>query len=172
MPSNKEAFFHACIFNGFIVDANLFLLLAFDTSHKKTDGMDEELVITRRVATHCSDQGGKLILTPHIISEISNMLINRGKRFDFSHDANFIKLTKFLQEAKEHPVEKELILGNAHLSHIGFTDLSILEAAKKENYGVLTIDGELFSRLCDDGRQVMNPKFIAAAKSLQILMAR
>jgi hypothetical protein len=170
MPNDKEAFFHACIFNGLIVDANLFLLLAFETSHKRTNGMDEELIITRRIASCCSERGAKLILTPHIVAEVSNMIINRGKKFNFSGDANFIKLTGFLREAQEHSVEKELILENTHLSYVGFTDLSILEAAKKKNYGVLTVDNELFCRLVDEGRQAVNPRVIANAKTLQVLV--
>lgn len=172
MPTDGSAFLRACLTNGFIVDANLFLLLAFGTSHKRTAGMDEELNITKTIATYCSDNGGKLILTPHIIAEVSNLLINRAKRFDFSGDANFTKMTDFLREATEYPVPKGLILGNAHLAYVGFTDLSILEAAKEEGYGVLTRDGELFCRLIDERCQAVNPKVIAEAKSLQTLIPR
>jgi hypothetical protein len=170
MPSDRNAFFRACITNGFIVDANLFLLLAFETSHKRTEGMDEELKITRAVTRYCSDRGGRLILTPHIISEISNLLISRQKRVSFSGNANFTKMTEFLHAAQEHHVPKGLILGNSHLNYLGFTDLSILEAANKEGYGVLTIDNELFCRLNDDSCQVINPKKIAEHKTLYSLL--
>jgi len=171
MPSDKDEFFRACINNGLIVDANLFLLLAFGTSHKRTDGMDEEMVITKSIATYCSDKGGKLILTPHVIAEVSNMLINRQKGFDFAGNTNFIILTNFLREAFEHPVPKSLILDNKHLAYVGFTDLSILEAAKENNYGVLTVDGGLYTKLCDEGCYVVDPKAIAKAKSLRLLMS-
>ena len=171
MPSDKDAFFRACIAKGLIVDANLFLLLAFGTSHKRTSDMEEELAIVTSITTYCANNGGKLILTPHIIAEVSNMLINRQKKFNFSGDEKFDKMTEFLREAKEHPVSKELILDNAHLRYVGFTDLSILEAAKEEGYGVLTRDGALYEKLLADARHVVNPKVIAEAKVLRALFA-
>lgn len=170
MPSDRSAFFRACIKNGFIVDANLFLLLAFETSHKRTQGMEEELKITREVTRYCSEKGAKLILTPHIIAEISNMLINRQKGFNFSKNENFTKMTDLLYAAQEHHIPKELILRNSQLTYIGFTDLSILEAANKEGYGVLTIDNELFCRLSNDRCQVVSPKVIAETKALYSLL--
>lgn len=170
MTSDPSGFLRACMANGFIVDANLFLLLAFDTTHKYTHGLEEELLITRSVTGYCSEKGAKLILTPHIIAEISNMLINRGKKFNFTGDANFITLTKFLKESLEHPVPKDLILGNSHLAYIGFTDLSIIEAAKEKGFGVLTIDNELFCRLTDEGCYAINPRIIANTKTLQLLI--
>lgn len=170
MPSDGSAFLRACITNGFIVDANLFLLLAFETSHKRTTGMDEELKITRTITSYCSEKGGKLILTPHIIAEISNLLINREKGFNFSGSARFAKMTDFLHAAQEHNVPKDLILGNSHLAYVGFTDLSILEATSKKNYGVLTIDKVLFCKLTDERRQAANPKIIAEAKTLHSLL--
>lgn len=170
MPSDGNAFLRACITNGFIVDANLFLLLAFETSHKRTEGMEEELNIARAITTYCSERGAKLILTPHIIAEISNMLINRRKGLNFSGNTNFIRLTEFLHAAQEHPVPKELILGNSHLTYVGFTDLSILEAAKEKDCGILTIDNELFCRLSDEQCQVLNPKTIADYKLLNSLL--
>ena len=171
MPNDRSAFFRACLINGFIVDANLFLLLAFGTSHKRTDGMEEELNITKTVTGYCSDQGGKLVLTPHIVAEVSNMLINRKKGFNFSGNSNFIKMIEFLRLAQEYQVPKELILDNIHLPYIGFTDLSILEAAKNEGYGVLTVDKELYCRLSAESCQAVNPRIIAEGKALQALIS-
>lgn len=169
MPNDKDEFFHSCIFNGFILDANLFLLLAFGTSHKRTEGLDEEMEITKTIVSFCSERKGKLVLTPHIIAEISNMLINRTKRSNYAKDDRFIKMTEFIRMAKEYQVPKDMILDNIHLSYIGFTDLSILEAAKKERYGVLTGDQELFCRLSNESCQVVNPKIIAEIKSMNKL---
>lgn len=169
MPNDPGAFLRACIRNGFILDTNTFLLLTLGTSHKKTLGYDEELKIVRRIASYCSENKGKLVLTPHIVSEVSNILINRSKRHDFSENQNFTKKVEFIKNATEHQVEKDVILNNTHLNYIGFTDLSILEAAKKEKYGVLTMDGELFCRLCDDSCFAAIPKVIAEAKAMSAM---
>ena len=170
MPSDGSAFLRACITNGFVVDANLFLLLAFETSHKRTQGMDEELNIARAITGYCSDKGGKLILTPHIIAEVSNLLINRQKGFNFSGNAKFANMPEFVHAAKEHYIPKELLLGNTHLAYVGFTDLSILEAACEKGYGVLTVDDQLFCKLIDSQCQAVSPKVIAEAKALYSLL--
>lgn len=171
MPKSVTEFFRASIKNGLIVDANLFLLLAFELDHKRTEDLGGELEVLQAITSYCVDQGGRLILTPHIIAEVSNMLINRGKKFDLSGDSKFARLTRFVALAAEKHISKELILDNKHLAYLGFTDLSIMEAAKEDGFGVLTLDNELYCKLTDEECLVVNPRVIAEAKALRRLLS-
>ena len=55
MPKSVTEFFRASIKNGLIVDANLFLLLAFELDHKRTEDLGGELEVLQAITSYCVD---------------------------------------------------------------------------------------------------------------------
>jgi hypothetical protein len=100
--------------------------------------------------THAS-----IVVTPHILAELSNhtfdkMLYGQPLQEYFSHVLVAIKT------ANEQYTHKDTILANQALLRFGFTDLSILEAAKGLDCAVLTDDDKLHSALLEANCRSMN----------------
>lgn len=92
----------------------------------------------------------RLVTTPHILSELTNL--SRGVP-EPHLSGYFRRLIGVLRRAHEVHVHKDVLLSHARLPRFGFTDLSILEAAKRSKYLVLTDDfaaaGILRAERCD-----------------------
>jgi len=85
----------------------------------------------------------KLVITPHILSEI-NMLSRKVKEPHFS--AYFSKVVEQLQKCREETIELKVILKNGHtrLIQFGFTDIALVELAKREKWAILTDEFDMY----------------------------
>lgn len=86
---------------------------------------------------------GKIIITPHILSEI-NMLSR--KRIKEPHISPlFLKIIEHLGNFNEHSVElKNLLKHVGILVDFGFTDISLVEAALEKKWAILTDERRLY----------------------------
>lgn len=142
---------------GLLIDTNVLLLYfvglydeTYITEFKRTikyTRQDYHLVRDLAAAFH------RLIITPHILSELSNLSLQiKGRRIT----AYFARVVEVLQAAKEIQVPKEPLLADECLPQFGFTDLSIAEAARHEECLVLTDEWALSSTLDAKGCAVIN----------------
>ena len=82
----------------------------------------------------------RVVTTPHILAEVSNLSFQMEEPRLIGY---FRIVVRVLRGLHEQSVPKDLILDSPRLGllpKIGFTDLSILEAAKRSKYLVLTDD--------------------------------
>lgn len=92
----------------------------------------------------------RLVTTPHILSELTNLsrALQEKRALEY-----FRRLVGVLKRTREVYVDKDVLLGHRKLPQFGFTDLSILEAARRSRYLVLTDDfaaaGMLRVEKCD-----------------------
>ncbi len=78
-----------------------------------------------------------LVTTPHVLSELSNL----SKALKDQRAATyFVTLVEVLKRATEVHIEKDRLLADQRLPRFGFTDLSLLEAARELKCLVLTDD--------------------------------
>jgi len=126
---------------GLLIDTNVLIMYIvglFDRNYipqfKRTRQYtpDDFLIVQQLARTF-----HRLITTPHILAELSNLSVSVRE----PHAAvYFRRLTELLNAAKEHYTNKDILLRDARLARLGFTDLSIVEAAKDAGYLVLTDD--------------------------------
>lgn len=143
--------------NGLLVDTNLFLLYAVglhDRSaiarFKRTNQYDgDDFDRVSNVARRCS----RLVTTPHILAEISNLAIDRaaGKYHPFLG-----VLLEAIRATHELHVAKDIIVEAATLPFLGFTDTSIVELAKRDGFLVFTDDLPLAAYLSRINCAVIN----------------
>ena len=87
----------------------------------------------------------KIIVTPHVLSEVSNLINTRVHKSDF---ADFIeKIIENLSDFKEVYVQKDEIISREELKKVGITDTGILLACERDNNLILTKDFR-FKGLC------------------------
>jgi len=87
----------------------------------------------------------KIIVTPHVLAEVSNLINTRVHKSDF---ADFIeKITEILSDFKEVYVQKDEIISREELKKVGITDTGILLACERDNNLILTKDFS-FKGLC------------------------
>ncbi len=83
----------------------------------------------------------RIFITPHIISEVSNL------SFNDIHGPQLVRYLKQLVNSlkgfEEKYITKERIAENSIFFNVGFTDTSIVEAAKELKLFVVTTDGPL-----------------------------
>lgn len=85
----------------------------------------------------------QVTLTPHILSEI-NMLSRKRIKPGIKIDDFFKKIIEELKKCHEQQVEMEMILKNGGVIKFGFTDISLIEAATKNNGIILTDEFNLY----------------------------
>ena len=160
-PKGVDNFLKSCIERGLLIDTCCLLILCFGTSHKRTHGMDNEQMILDRIVKFTTERGSRIILTPHIVAEASNIVLNR-KKPSHAQDVGdiFNSLVNAIKSMHEHHIPKDKVINSGYISFLGFTDISIMSAAQKRGYGVVTVDSELFSRLCEVGCNVVHPTTI------------
>jgi rRNA-processing protein FCF1 len=95
----------------------------------------------------------QIIVTPQMLAELTNLL---GEREDKQVSACFRVIVVVLQRAGEQYLPKNRLLTNDLLPRLGFTDLSILEAAKEFGYSVLTDDFVLHGKVQKAGCRAIN----------------
>ncbi|MFH1417334.1 MAG: hypothetical protein ABII12_03500 [Planctomycetota bacterium] len=140
-----------------MVDTNLLLLYGvglFDksliTTFKRTNKYtvaDFELV--SGVARKCA----RLITTPHILSEVSNLALGRLRDTQPKCLESFVSL---IQEAHELHIEKDVILAADTFRSFGIPDAGIVELARRGGYLVLTDDFPLAGYLQSHDYPVLN----------------
>ena len=146
----QNSFLYACSKTGLIIDSNLLILLIIGL-HNESDITNHE-----RTGSYCVDDfrflkkvlstTNKIILTPHIMSEVSNMLIEgkSSKSGSLINNPHFDESIKIVSNADEVYIKKEYLIENLkELASVGFTDLSIIKAAKQLGCAVMTDDGRL-----------------------------
>ncbi|PKP56871.1 MAG: hypothetical protein CVT88_09640 [Candidatus Altiarchaeales archaeon HGW-Altiarchaeales-1] len=69
----------------------------------------------------------KIIITPQVLAEVSNLVNTKIEKVFFSDFINFSK--SILQELKEEYISKDIVLAKKELPKFGFTDASLLEVA-------------------------------------------
>jgi rRNA-processing protein FCF1 len=142
---------------GIIVDTNVFLLYLavkcdrrFARSWTRIQDFEEkdyDLIVTYL------GPFVRQIVTPQIIAEVSNLWPN----YELPRDKAFIDgAIELIVECSEHHTRLESLVENRWLSRIGFTDVSICEAARRLDYLVLSTDFELVGRMEKDGLPVVN----------------
>jgi len=145
-------FERACINNGLIIDTNLLILLLvgyydidFIKTCTKTNEYDKSDFIY--IASIIKELKPKIIVTPHILTELSNLTFKKmlsGDKFN----KYFQEVCALLELADERHIGKDTIMRDSKLlASFGFTDLSIIEAAKKHGYAVITDDNPFYVQL-------------------------
>jgi len=136
-----------------LIDTNLLLLYGvglFDQGligrFKRTNKYTtEDFEIVSKIAR----LSPRLITTPHILCEVSNLILGRGEG---SPPLFWGKLLDLIQKAHELYVQKDVLLALRGFSKYGITDTGIIELAQRDGYLVLTDDfplaGYLQSRRC------------------------
>lgn len=139
---------------GLLVDTNVLLMYLvglYDPDYidlfKRTRQYTSEdfrivQALTRRIR--------RLVTTPHVLSELTNL--SRGLHEQHALEY-FRRLVGVIKRAREVYVDKDVLLSHRGLPQFGFTDMSILEAARGSKYLVLTDDfaaaGMLRAQKCD-----------------------
>lgn len=82
----------------------------------------------------------KIIVTPHVLSEVSNFADRLKDKFSEFLESNKMALNKI----DEKYISKTYILSTPEVNKFGFTDISIILAAKENNALVLTDDFPLY----------------------------
>ncbi len=88
---------------------------------------------------------GKVVITPHILSEINSL--SRNRIISPHRDPHFQKMIEQLAKIFERSISLNKLLSNLGLMKFGFTDMSIIELAKEnknENWVILTNEFELY----------------------------
>lgn len=102
----------------------------------------------------------RVVTTPQILAEVSNLSSNLTyKRREPHLRDHFAHVLAFLRQTGEEVVEKDDILSDSWLGllpKLGVTDISILEAARRGKYLVLTDDATLTANLARNGLDVLN----------------
>ena len=143
---------------GVLVDANLLVLLVVGSADReligrvgRTDnytGEDFDLVLK------FLRPFGRVVATPQVLAELTNLLsLPRRDPYGLRVLSSMIQV---LAKATEEYVPKDVMLGKPEvLCRIGFTDLSLMEAAQG-GYPVLTADRRCADELRAAGCSVMN----------------
>ncbi len=161
----SNEFLRACIKSGIILDTNVFL-----QAFTQIEADKEEKRIVKSIVGYCANKGGSIILTPHILAEITNLAINRPRKGIVSTDIE--RVIVVLNEVKEHYSTKDIILCQPEFSRFGFADLSIKEACKELSCGVLTNDKTLHADLVNECYFAMNTRELASQSLVNDLFCK
>lgn len=157
MSPHETKYLNACKTNGIIIDTNLLIIYLVGLYDPKL--IDEKTFIyLQRVLAYT---GAKIIITPHIITEISNMTITKKVVKDPGFEVYISKLIGIFENAGEELVEMARLISNPKLlAAFGFTDLSIVEAAKTLQCGVMTADAKLATHLLNNKCYAQNIEYL------------
>jgi rRNA-processing protein FCF1 len=166
-----DIFAKACSTYGVVIDSNLLIVLLIGLHDKNqisksnlTSGFTEDdFEVIRNVAW----KSVKVIITPHILAELSNLLVDRtrGKRGEILHSPYLEKTIGLLREAEEKYISKNDIIDCEESPRLGFTDLAVAQVAAKTKCAVLTNDGELYEKLVEMSCAVANTATLVAIKN-------
>lgn len=137
---------------GILVDTNLLLLYGIGLFDKDLIGRfkrtNKYTIEDFEIVSNIVRRSPRLITTPHILSEVSNLTLDRVQ----DKPAPFLdKLIGLLRAAHELHVEKEVILEQSAFRRYGVTDTGVIELAQRHKYLVLTDDFPLanYLRSCE-----------------------
>ena len=144
-------------FKGLVIDTELLILLLigkYDPEYVSTFKITNKFTkkdfnLVNLIVNHFNN----IIITPHIIAELSNhsMKIPTGRiKLYFDH---FIKI---LKKFKEVHIEKDLVFKSEYLPLIGITDYGILLSSKENDYLLFTTDRSLTQISRAQGVNVLN----------------
>lgn len=157
MPRDLQAFLSACNRGGILLDTNALLLFIVGRGGesdiklcKRTAYYSETDYTTLIKLVECSR--GKINITPYVISELSNLVIDAKTKIGKYSTA----ATMIVKLAKESYSHKDTLIANKHISYLGFTDISILSAAENTDCGIVTSDSALYRKLLDEGRNAIH----------------
>ena len=142
---------------GVLVDTNLLLLLYIGGYDRRQVELfkrtaDRFVSVDFDTLTSVLDQFDTVVTTPHILTEVSNLM---GQLSGRVRDGCFDLLARSISNLREHRTAGAALAGDDAFIRLGITDTSILEAAI-ENYLVLTDDFTLFNYLGGRGLDVLN----------------
>ena len=153
---------------GVIVDTNILLLLLIGNYKVnfikncrlfKNNGQNytvDDFELLKRLINYFS----KLIITPQILAEISNLSITKSKGEFKNEEMIYLQsVVNLLKEAEERHQQAECLWGMQLqvLSRFGFTDMTIYELAKVSGMPVLTDELDLHIYL--EEKSIPNIKF-------------
>ena len=137
---------------GLIIDTNILILFfigVYDPSCikdcKRTAGYTINDFEILKEFLNCF-KGLKIYITPHIISEISNLSITSGSNSSRLH-GYVSRVVELIKETNESHIEiySLLRLDLTLIEQFGFTELGLIELSKRKNIPILTDDGRLYN---------------------------
>lgn len=146
---------------GILIDTNvllLFLIGIFDENYihkfKRTKKYSiEDFHIVKSIILRFK----KIIVTPQILAELSNLSCQMDKSRLGQYFSYFIEIIK---KSEEIYINKNQLLEINLLSKFGITDLTINESAREYNYLVFTDDFKLFGYLSKNNIDAINLNYI------------
>lgn len=157
--------------SGVIVDTNILLLLLighFDKDFIKNYSLfknnaknytKEDFELLKQLVSYFN----KLIITPQIIAELSNISITSNRSTFGSRLLSYLQaVVDILKDAEEHHQQAECLWGMQLevLSRFGFTDVTISELSKRTHMPILTDELELYLYLVNNGIPAISFEYI------------
>jgi len=102
----------------------------------------------------------KIVITPHIISEM-NMLSRIKIKPENRLNDYFIKLIRKLENYKEHLIALKILLNSVGIIEFGITDISLIEVAKQKKWLILTDDFNLYRAFEKEGFVIYFSRVVA-----------
>ena len=145
------------LLNGIIVDTNLlilFLIGIYDSRYISKFKItckysEEDFKILKDIVKGFK----KIIITPHIVAELSNLSMkipeNRLKEY-------FKYFIEILKKSDEINIDKNSILLNKYIDKIGVTDVGIMLASENNEFLFITDDFQLANISFSKGLPVIN----------------
>ncbi|NVM03449.1 MAG: hypothetical protein HWN67_14055 [Candidatus Helarchaeota archaeon] len=142
---------------GIIVDTNLLILLLvgvydpryiskFKITSKYTK---KDFIILRNFVNRFK----KLIITPHILAELSNLSMKIPERRLTGY---FIYFIDILKRSEEINIDKNLILSNKYIYRIGVTDVGIMLSSENNDLLFITDEFKLANISFSKGLNVLH----------------
>ena len=139
---------------GIIIDTNLLVIYLVGLYRKElvkdfvtsSAYLPEDFEIVRALMHKYKFE--KCIVTPHILTEVSNLTFDHFKQP--GREEYVRRAIGFIKASLEHDANKDQLINTHHLPKLGFADSSIVEVAKKHGYLVLTEDFLLAKTLADE----------------------
>ncbi len=98
-------------------------------------------------------QFDKLIVTPHVLAETWNFIEKIPKH---QFDDFLSKVVPHIEVFEEEYVNKKTLLSSKGFSHIGITDMAVIQAAKSKKCFVITDDLRAYAHFFENGVETIN----------------
>ena len=146
---------------GILIDTNILLLFfigiydkEFIDKFKRTSKYsNEDFEIVKKIILKFKN----IIITPHILTEISNLSFQMSENLLKNY---FLSIIKIIKNMKEIYIDKNEIIESKFYIKIGFADSSIIECAWKKGILVFTDDFPLSNYLLKLKCDVINLNYI------------
>lgn len=146
----------AALRRGLLLDTNILLLLGVGLIRAElVDRFKRTASYSRRdynLVLRYSGRAGRLVTTPHILAEFSNLFFAGISKGSVS-PANAIAA---IREMTEFVIVKNDWIQSPDLARLGVTDVGIVIAARRERVLVMTDDAALYRRLESEQCAVRN----------------